>query len=491
MNLKTIIGGSGTGFNGVASKLVSWRGQSPGAARRKEPSRRRGAARAWWLSALLALCLAGAPRETPAQTNAARATPLANRYLFIIEISKPMKSRGDGALNAIQELLKSGMHGQLQSGDTLGLWTFNSDLYTGVLPLQVWSPEAQGGINGRMLNFLLSQKCEKQPRLDKVMPTLQQVVKHSKYITIVLVSSGQTELRGTPFDEPINQLYKTWRSEQEKANMPFLTVLRAQNGSIAEYRVNQAPWAAELPPLPQELQLARVRPKPAAVAVAKAAPPMLPPLIVSGRKPPTTPPLPLAPPPTAAKPLTGTGYVLTNPTSESALASTPPPPAPASTPNAPAPTAAAAATTDSAAERAVALPLANKNNDPQPKLERQAPATTPAQAQTGEAPVSSGQSRESATVLAAKTPPLPVVDAKPAGTPALPAATSQPAASASSAPAPATVAAGQTFFSSKLVWLAALCGVGVVAGLVWFWRSRSRLDEPASLITHSLEQHKQ
>ena len=38
------------------------------------------------------------------------------------------------------------MKGQVEAGDTIGLWTFNEELYTGRFPLQTWLPPAQEDI---------------------------------------------------------------------------------------------------------------------------------------------------------------------------------------------------------------------------------------------------------------------------------------------------------------------------------------------------------
>ncbi len=66
--------------------------------------------------------------------------------------------------------------------------------------------------------------------------------------------------------------------------MPFLAALRGEKGKLADFAVNVAPWKLELPALPPQLLVARTLRKPAASAKA-AKPVMLPPLVISGRKP--------------------------------------------------------------------------------------------------------------------------------------------------------------------------------------------------------------
>jgi hypothetical protein len=180
------------------------------------------------------------------------------------------------------------MGGDFHAGDSLGLWTFNQTLYTGKFPLQELSPRTQGMVFTNVLAFLSVQKFEKDAALDKVMPSLDRVIKGSDFITIVLVSSGDTQIAGTPFDDAINKYFKTWHDQQQKARQPFVTVLRAAHGKATTYTLNSAPWPVEMPEFPAELK---------AAVIAHAKPPQkhqstVPPLIVIGKHhdPETNPP---------------------------------------------------------------------------------------------------------------------------------------------------------------------------------------------------------
>ncbi len=241
-------------------------------------SRRR--LRFWPVVLLLALPFAGQLR---AQTNAVKSAPSSNRYLLIVDTARSMKPRTEGLQATVRDLLESGMRGQMRRGDTLGVWTFNESLHAGLFPLQQWTPEAQKGIVTAVLGFLREQKYEKQTSLDKVLPVMDRVIKASAGITVILISDGEEEFRGTPFDDPINDFHRLWRNQQQKARMPFVTVLCARGGQITDYTVNSAPWPVEIPPLPPEVKVAPVVAK--APAPEKPHAPPVPPLIISGKKP--------------------------------------------------------------------------------------------------------------------------------------------------------------------------------------------------------------
>jgi hypothetical protein len=224
-----------------------------------------------------------------------------------------MRHRSKAMLQTVQDLLSTGMHGELKGGETLGLWTFNEDLYTGRFPLQVWAPEERKAIVQRTLGFLKAQGCEKQPRLEQVIPALENVVKDSELITVILITAGDAKMRGTPFDDLINDDYARWHNEQQNGQVPLVTVLRARNGKMIRCSVRPASGPVEFPPLPPpEAPVVRTEP-PAPVpapAPQEVPPPMAPPLILSGKKfrPETTqPPETEAPAVKVEPPLPGPG----------------------------------------------------------------------------------------------------------------------------------------------------------------------------------------
>ncbi len=259
------------------------------------------------LTLLLGLMVAS-PGTLQAQTNVTAGRQKGNRYLLIVETSGATQRRRDGVVNAAGDLIASGMHGQLRPGDTLGVWTYNETLLAGRFPIEIWLPEEGDALIRRVLKFLQDQKYEKQGRPEAFLPQMTRLIEGSQFITVVLISSGQAELRGTPFDGPINQFYKSWQDQQNKARMPFVTVLQATRGKITQYAVSAAPQPAVFPEYPKELlapapQQAADGPA-AATAAPKAKPAVGPPLIVSGRKP--GPIAAVAPPEAARLPAAGT-----------------------------------------------------------------------------------------------------------------------------------------------------------------------------------------
>jgi hypothetical protein len=175
-----------------------------------------------------------------------------HRCLLVVETSKAMQRRTAGVNNAIQELLRSEMKGQLRDGDTLGLWTFNDELAAGQFPLQHWSASSSGEITAQVQSFLSAITNEGPARIEKVLGPVQQLLAKSELMTVILVTSGEQPITGSPFDDQINEIYRLWAAEQQRTQMPFLTLLRSTQGRVMAFAVTPAPWPLEMPALPKE-----------------------------------------------------------------------------------------------------------------------------------------------------------------------------------------------------------------------------------------------
>ena len=434
------------------------------------------------------LCLAAlTPCTLLAQTGTAKATRPSNRCLLVVETSRSMQRRSDGVIQAVQDMLKSGLAGQLRPGDTLGVWTFNDSLYAGRFPLQTWSLEAQQGIALRTIAFLKAQKYEKQASFDKVLPALSRLIKDSPLLTIILVSSGDEQFHGTAFDAQINEFYQKWQDVQQKAKLPFVTVLRAQDGRLADFTVNTPPWPAQMPRLPQEVQGADTAQTQVPKAARTSPPPTAQPLIFSGNK--TQPteapaskleavgaavqaPAPATEAPSTNKSVTGEPLVSPPTPAQTAKAATAPvdlekPSAGQSPGPAPAP-----------------LPIPETKPVAEPKVDI---VKGPEMKPVAPAPLKV----EAAPVLVTPAPrPTPAPTATPdesVGT----AATRPVPADPPIVPAPpvqtATATPAGTLVGWPFIWIAGL-GLAVAAiGIVFLLRRRSHATSGASLITQSFE----
>lgn len=163
-----------------------------------------------------------------------------NRFLFIVETSRAMKKQLPAAVLSVQELVTSGLNGQLQPGDTLGIWTFDSELHTGVFPMQIWTGSNRSYVADATAGFLSQQKPQGRARLAAVLPAMLRLIEESEVLTVLLYSEGSQPINGTPFDDFINETYKLHQGELVDARLPFATVLVGRAGKLVKCTVNSA-----------------------------------------------------------------------------------------------------------------------------------------------------------------------------------------------------------------------------------------------------------
>jgi len=208
-----------------------------------------------------------------------------NRWLFVFNTSAAMRDRTNGMQAVAQDLLTTAMHGTLRPGDTIGIWTYNSELHADEAPLQNWSPNTAPGIAYNTVLFLRQHRYEKSAAFGDVMANMLRVIKMSDVITVVLVSDGSDAVKGTPFDDRIAAFYKTNYGPQKKAHMPIVTVFRGEKGILTTNTLALGQWPAEIPTVPPPVMKSVAR-QPAPVAPAPAKP--VPSLVIIGKKAETT-----------------------------------------------------------------------------------------------------------------------------------------------------------------------------------------------------------
>jgi hypothetical protein len=221
-----------------------------------------------------------------------------NRLLLVFDTSSAMKKRVPDEIKAVNALFEITLNGKLRYGDSVGVWTFSRDLHLGQFPQQEWTEDKVNSLPPELAAFLKKLHYSKQTRFDDLIPTLNQVVRTSPRLTILIFCDGEGQVSGIPGADSINANFKQHQRDMEKARMPFVIVLRSQFGRYVGCTISSAASVA-LPQFP------RLPPPPAAPAPVRAAPqppaPVGQPLIVIGTHSETNP-APTPPPQRQAAP---------------------------------------------------------------------------------------------------------------------------------------------------------------------------------------------
>lgn len=195
-----------------------------------------------WLAVAVLPCAAQNPAFAYPE-----ADPNGERFLFIVDLSEDMEDLQAANESALYELIGGGIFGQMRTGDTFGVWTFNSEAYPGRFSMKVWDQKRaiqQGTVAAA---FISSQNYEKSSNIKEVMKQLKPVIHSVSNVNILLVSDGSSGMSGTPLDKAINADYKSRKSDRRRAKKPFITSLVVREGWIVSHQVVIAGEPIRLP----------------------------------------------------------------------------------------------------------------------------------------------------------------------------------------------------------------------------------------------------
>jgi len=230
-----------------------------------------------------------------------------SRYLFIFDTSADMKKRLPAIQAEVNELMSTSMGGHLRMGDTIGVWTFDRDLRTGQLPLLRWNPDDAVTIATGINKLVRKQHYADVTHFSVLQPQLNEVIRNSGRLTVVIFCDGKDGIKWTPYDAGINQVFQQRLAEQQRTRQPFVLVLRTQSGKYVGCTMNFPPGMVSVPEFPPPAPPAPVKTPPPAPPVK---PPMGPPLFIIGTTVVTNWPPPPAPlPPTNPAPVTPTKII--------------------------------------------------------------------------------------------------------------------------------------------------------------------------------------
>ena len=180
-----------------------------------------------------------------------------NRLLLVFETSAATKKSMPSVEIFLKQFFAMDMNGQLQRGDTVGVWTFDRHLQAGQFPLQHWAPENAAAIASNITAFVEHQHFPKNGSFDELPQPLNQIMQDSEQLTVLIFCDGRSEIHGTPYDAQINGVFQQ-QAKQIKAGQPFVIVLRSQLGKYIWATVGVPPAMInfpQFPPLPQPVEV--------------------------------------------------------------------------------------------------------------------------------------------------------------------------------------------------------------------------------------------
>lgn len=172
-----------------------------------------------------------------------------NRFLIVVENTAAMSRSAKAAQQTVRELIKSGGQGEMRAGDTFGIWTFDDQLNT-TFPVQTWMPSTSELQALSVEDFLKQHRYKNKGQLSVALPKVYSLIKASKSITVILITTGTEPIRGTPFDKEMNMIYPQYSKELRDAKIPFVTVLIGFAGRPVAFSINSSLGPIHIPQPP-------------------------------------------------------------------------------------------------------------------------------------------------------------------------------------------------------------------------------------------------
>lgn len=196
----------------------------------------------WFSAALLLIVLAQAAHAQQKQ---------AERWLFVFDTSYQMKKDLPATITTLEQMLGTSAGGQLNAGDSVAVWTYDQKLHTSGFPLIGWNPIQAADISSSIVTYLKRQRHRGDSSLAAVQPELQHVIAISERLTIIIFCDGESSLQGTPYDNGVNQNFRSGLADRKKNRQPFVVALRTQLGEFVNCTVAFPPGNISFPPFPK------------------------------------------------------------------------------------------------------------------------------------------------------------------------------------------------------------------------------------------------
>jgi hypothetical protein len=172
-----------------------------------------------------------------------------------------MKSFDKSVRDSVFDLIFSGVRGYMTNGDTYGLWLVNDRNDTS-FQMESWKSKFAVEIATKATLHVKERGFRGKSRLDFAFADALHVIENVGDLTIILVSNGDTPVRGTPFDEKINAAFAELAPTMRRAKAALNTTLIAQDGKLMGWAVNSPEFLIRIPEVPP-------RPKPVKTEVVE------------------------------------------------------------------------------------------------------------------------------------------------------------------------------------------------------------------------------
>jgi hypothetical protein len=194
-----------------------------------------------------------------------------HHFLFIIDSSSSMVRHKPAAIRLIREVIGSGFEQQVEAGDSVDIWTYDTEKNLHGFPPQIWQPGGARRISDAAAVYVEKYGFKGKSDFSNVANDLNILVPQTKGLLVIVITDGETPFSGIHLDLDING-YLAKKGRLGPAQDPFLISMCAINGTLRTWTAHFGKGQPDLATLPERPGLKAAGIKiPEASKVASAA----------------------------------------------------------------------------------------------------------------------------------------------------------------------------------------------------------------------------
>lgn len=205
---------------------------------------------------LFPLLVSADPFVSPADSGVGPKGADKNHFLFLVDSSLEMAEHRVTLRNLVHDWIQNGLEGLMEPGDAFVLWPFHNKVDTQTFPAETWRPGGNRELALRAYQYFQRLPFDQNVSIPLAVHYFGSLVEHTPQITLVLVSNGRHFIKGTPFDDEINQAYRQKALPMHQAGRPLITMIYVENKKALGWAVFGAGEKLQLPkPPPSETKV--------------------------------------------------------------------------------------------------------------------------------------------------------------------------------------------------------------------------------------------
>ncbi|MGZ8940381.1 MAG: VWA domain-containing protein, partial [Limisphaerales bacterium] len=155
-----------------------------------------------------------------------------HNFLFIVDSSSSMEQRKPAAIKMVKDVIASRFDGQIEAGDSIDIWTYDTENNLRGFPPQIWTSTNAAQIIESATHYLQQYQFKGRSEFANVATDLNLLVPQTKSLLIVIITDGEQPFAGINLDLEINGYLAQKGKIGTQSKAPLLVSLAAINGII-------------------------------------------------------------------------------------------------------------------------------------------------------------------------------------------------------------------------------------------------------------------